>query len=199
MPEDLKLDPKHPACGETGHEEELGRYWGTRIGWGHYLTLPWRSVMNIDSAGYYVTTMPALLLFPLLLFLPYFWMRAGRWLRWLFLGTLFLVLQWVFLANGILWYGIGMFLGLGVGLEARVARAPDVPNRVLAGALLGLSLLACLGMRFWQFDQQRNLFEYVIGKADAPTMRERTIPHYDDIADLVVQRNRDIPLRSEER
>src|SRR3989338_6796313 len=28
-------------------------------------------------------SMPPLLLFPLLLFLPYFWMRAGRWLRWL--------------------------------------------------------------------------------------------------------------------
>ena len=195
LPEDLRVDPANEACSPSGKVEELDRYWGDRKGWSHYLTLPWRSVMNIDSAGYYVTTMPALLLFPLLLFLPYFWMRAGRWLRWLFLGTLFLVLQWVFLANGILWYGIGMFLGLAVALEALVARAPDVPNRALAGALLGLSLLACLGMRFWQFDQQRNLFEYVIGKADAPSMRERTIPHYDDIADLVVQRNRDIPLR----
>ncbi|MEK7217828.1 MAG: hypothetical protein AAB728_00005, partial [Patescibacteria group bacterium] len=84
LPPELKLDPNNTACQPTGGVEELDRYWGFRRGWGHYFTLPWRSVMNIDSAGYYVTTIPALLLFPLLLLLPAFWMRKGRWLRWLF-------------------------------------------------------------------------------------------------------------------
>ena len=195
MPEDLKLDPKHPACGETGHEEELGRYWGTRIGWGHYLTLPWRSVLNLDSAGYYVTTMPALLLFPLLLLLPYFWTRRGRWLRWMTIGTFFILLEWMFMANGIPWYGIGVFLGLMLGIEAFVARAPDALSRSLVGVLIAIALFSNFAHRFWQFDQQRNLFEYPIGRASAEVMRERTIPHYDDIAEIALELYRTQPDR----
>jgi hypothetical protein len=195
MPAELKVDPKHPFCGETGHEEELGRYWGTRIGWGHYLTLPWRSVLNLDSAGYYVTTMPALLLFPLLLLLPYFWTRRGRWLRWMMIGTLVILLEWMFMANGIPWYGIGVFLGLVLGIEALVARAPDVISRSLVGVLITIALFSNFANRFWQFEQQRNLLEYPIGRASAEVMRERTIPHYDDIAEIAVELYRTQPDR----
>ena len=69
LPEDLRVNIDDEACTPTGYKEELDRYWGFGKGWGHYLKLPWRSVMNLDSAGYYVTTMPGLLLFPLLLLL----------------------------------------------------------------------------------------------------------------------------------
>lgn len=195
MPEDLKIDPKHPACGVTGHKEEVDRYWGFRIGWGHYLTLPWRSVLNIDSAGYYVTTMPVLLLFPLLLLLPYFWTRRGKWLRWMTIGTFFILLEWMFMGNGIPWYGIGVFLGLMLGIEAFVARAPDVLSRSLVSTLITIALFSNFAHRFWQFDQQRNLFEYPIGRASAEVMRERTIPHYDDIAEIALELYRTKPDR----
>ncbi|TSC97130.1 MAG: Uncharacterized protein Greene101449_1293 [Candidatus Peregrinibacteria bacterium Greene1014_49] len=195
MPEDLKLDPKNPACGETGHEEELGRYWGNHIGWGHYLTLPWRTVLNLDSAGYYVTTMPALLLFPLILLLPYFWSRRGRWLRWMTISTFSLLLEWMFMANGVPWYGIGVFLGLVLGIEAFVARAPDAFSRSLVSVLIAIALFSNFAHRFWQFDQQRNLLEYPIGRASAEVMRERTIPHYDDIAEIAVELYRTKPDR----
>lgn len=196
LPEELQIDPQHALCQSTALTEELDRYWGFKSGWGHYLTLPWRTVMNMDSAGYYVTTSPALLLFPLLLLVPMFWMgRRHRWLRWLFVGTLFIVVQWVFLANGVPWYGLGMFFGLVVGLEALLALAPDAPNRWLAGALICIGLISCFGMRFWQFEQQRNLLEYSMGKASAETMLERTIPHYNNIADIVVTRNQQMDDR----
>lgn len=195
MPEELKLDSKNPSCGETGHEEELGRYWGSRIGWGHYLTLPWRSVLNLDSAGYYVTTMPVLLLFPLLLLLPYFWTRRGKWLRWMTIGTLFILLEWIFMANGIPWYGIGVFLGLVLGIEAFVARAPDGISRSLVGVFIAIALFSNFAHRFWQFEQQRNLLEYPIGRASAEVMRERTIPHYDDIAEIALELHRTQPDR----
>lgn len=195
MPEDMKLDPKHPACAVTGHKEEVDRYWGFHVGWGHYLTLPWRSVMNLDSAGYYVTTMPALLLFPLLLLLPYFWSRRGKWLRWMTIGTFFILLEWMFMGNGIPWYGIGVFLGLMLGIEALVARAPDPFSKYLVGALIVVSLLSNFAHRFWQFEQQRNLFEYPIGRASAEVMRERTIPHYDDIAEIALELYRTRPDR----
>lgn len=189
LPPELALDINHPTCTPTGTAEELDRYWGYGKGFMHYVTLPWRMVMNIDATGYYVTTMPALLLFPLLLLLPYFWNRKGRWLRWLFLGTLFILLEWMFMANGIPWYGIGMFFGFAVGLEALVMRAPDRPNKIIVSILIAISLFVTFGNRFWQFEQQRNLFEYAIGKISASALRERTIPHYDDIAAVVTDRH----------
>jgi len=191
----LVVDRSVPACTSTGREEELGRYWGFRQGWEHYLVLPWRTVMNIDSAGYYVTSSPSLLLFPLLLLLPLFWMSKGRWLRWLFVGTLFLIVQWVFLANGVPWYGIAMFLGLSLGIAALVVHAPDTLNRSMLWFLVAGGLLSCFAMRFWQFEQQRSLLEFPIGKVDAATMRERTIPYYDDITEIVLQRRIQIPDR----
>ncbi len=195
LPLELATDPNHKNCISTAGKEELDRYWGTHKGWSHYLMLPWRSVMNLDHAGYYVTTQSALLLFPLLLLLPFFWKTGGRWLRWMWVTTLFLLVQWVFFANGVPWYGIATFLGLVICLEALVAKAPDRLTRTVAGIFIVLSLLTCLGMRFWQFDTQKNLFEYPIGKISAETIRERTIPHYDDITDTVLQRRKLMPDR----
>jgi len=151
--------------------------------------------MNIDSAGYYVTTSPALLLFPLLLLVPFFWLGKGRWLRWLFVGTGFLVVEWVFMANGIPWYGIGMFLGLAIGLEVLIIKSPDKQNRFLATVLIAGSIVSCFAMRSWQHEQQMNLIEYPMGKASAGVMRERTIPHYDDITDILLERHANVDDR----
>jgi hypothetical protein len=151
--------------------------------------------MNLDSAGYYVTSYPALLLFPLLLLLPFFWMKQGRWLRWLFIGTLFMLVQWMFFANGILWYGLGMFFGIVVGLEVLIFRAPDMVSKSAASVLVGLSLLTCFAQRFWQYDSQLNLFEYAIGKISYEAIRERTIPNYDDIREMIEARGAAMPDR----
>ena len=195
LPSELVVDKSNPICTPTGGEEELDRYWGFGNGWGHYLTLPWRTTMNLDSTGYYVTTTPLLLFIPLLLLLPFFWMRRARWLRWLFIGTLFIVAQWMFLANGIIWYGIGMFLGLVVMIEVLVAKAPDAIGRSLLAVFIGIGILMMLAMRMWQYETQKNLLEYPFGKASAEVMVERTVPYYDDVADIVVKRNHDFPGR----
>ncbi len=194
LPQDLKVDDMGPACvGGTSKSEELDRYWGYGTGIGHYLGLPWRVVMNADSAGYYVTTVPALLLFPLLLLLPYFWTKRGRWLRWMFVATLFMVMQWAFFANGILWYGIGMFLGLALGMEALVSKAPDRSTKTVASILIGLSLFVAFANRFWQFESQKNLYAYPLGVVSAEAMEERTIPHYNVIRNIVMQRAEQMP------
>ncbi len=197
LPPELRPDLTNAACKNTSKTEEVDRYWGGGYGkgWGHYLTLPWRSVMNLDSAGYYVTTMPALLLFPLLLLLPFFWSKRGRPVRWIFAATLFMIFQWIFFANGIPWYGIGMFMGLVLGLEVLVFDAPNRSTKWLAGIFIALSLCMSFAMRFWQFDQQRNLLEYPMGKVSAEGIRKRTIPHYDIIRDTVLQRHASIPDR----
>ena len=192
---ELAVNREAPACKASGAKEELDRYWGFEQGIGHYLTLPWRTVMNLDSTGYYVTTLPILLLIPLLLLLPYFWSRQGRWLRWLLSATLLMLLQWMFLANGIPWYGVGILLGLVIGIEALTARAPDPQNRIAAGVMIALSLSIAFGMRFWQFEQQRNLFEYSMGKVSADSLRAITIPYYDPITETVVARNQSMPDR----
>ncbi len=189
LPVDLKLDQTHPACKGSARTEELDRYWGFGSGLSHYVTLPWRQVMNIDAFGYYVTLMPALLLFPLALLLPFFWFREKKWLRMMFAGTFIFLIQWMLVGNGIAWYGIGMFLGFAFILEAFVAYAPDQPNRSLAVFLLTMSIIVCLVNRLWQFDTQKNIFEYPLGKVNASGLREITIPNYDDIRESVVTRH----------
>ncbi len=189
LPADLRLDPENPACKSTSMKEELDRYWGDSKGLGHYLLLPWRSVMNIDTGGYYVTTIPALLLFPLLLLVPFFWKPEGKWLRYLWLTTGFVVFQWMFLANGVPWYGVGMFLGLTLLLEALLVYSPSRPVRIAMGTLIGLSLVLAFGMRLWQYEMQQNLLEYPMGKINGKALEMRTIPYYNDIATLAVSRH----------
>lgn len=195
LPKELQVDSKNPACVSTSKVEELDRYWGDYKGPWHYLGLPWRAVMNIDTYGYYVTLFPALLLAPLLLLSPLFWTRAGHWQRLLLGATVFMVLQWCFLANGIVWYGVGMFLGLVVLLETLAVTAPTVVTRWTAGLLLAASLLAGFSHRLWQFDIMQNIFEYPMGKVSASTMEERTIPHYDDIREDIQARAKATPDR----
>lgn len=193
LPPELKLDPNSAACKSSARTEELDRYWGFGNGIGHYLGLAWRQVMNSDSFGYYVTLMPALLLFPLLLLLPFFWSKEGKWLRLLFVGMAVFFAQWSLAANGVPWYGIGMFLGFAIGLEALIVHAPDSPNRSLFGFLIAMSIIICLANRLWQFDTQKNLFEYPLGKITASALREVTIPQYDDIRESVVTRHETMP------
>ncbi len=193
LPPELKIDPNHAACKSSARTEELDRYWGFGKGIGHYLGLAWRQVMNLDSFGYYVTLAPMLLLFPLLLLLPFLWSKEGRWLRLLFFGTIAFFIQWSLAANGVSWYGIGMFLGFAIGLEAFIAHAPDTPNRSLFRFLLAMSIIICLVNRLWQFDSQKNLFEYPLGKITASALREVTIPDYDDIRESVVTRHESMP------
>jgi len=189
LPADLKLDPNNAACKTSAKSEELDRYWGFDQGVAHYLILPWRQVMNIDAFGYYVTLVPVLLLLPLLLLVPVFWTEKGRWLRMLFAGTFVFLFQWIFVANGIPWYGIGMFLGFALALEAFVVYAPDVQNRYLLGFFIAASIMICLVNRLWQFDSQKNLFEYPLGKITAGALQEVTIPDYDDIRKSAVARH----------
>jgi hypothetical protein len=82
-----------------------------------------------------------------------------------------------------------MFLAFALILEAFVAWAPDHPNKYLFGTLITLSIIVCLVNRFWQFDSQKNLFEYPLGKISASALREVTIPEYDDIRESVVTRH----------
>lgn len=189
LPQDLKLNPHDAACLANARVEELDRYWGFSNGFSHYATLVWRQVMNTDAFGYYVTFIPALLLFPLLLLLPYFWGKEGRWLRYLCAGTAVFVVQWIFVGNGIAWYGIAMFLGLSIALEALVIRAPDDSNRWLFAIFIAASLSISLINRLWQFDSQKNIYEYALGKISGTAMQEVTMPDYNDISSDVVKRH----------
>ncbi len=195
LPPDLQLDRSNPACVSTSKEEELDRYWGDYAGPWHYLGLPWRAVMNTDTFGYYVTLAPMLLLFPLLLLVPAFWSRGNKWMRLLFGATVFMVVQWMFFANGIVWYGIVAFLGLALLVEAIAVRAPSKSTRIVTGVLIALSLVTSFAHRMWQFETMQNIFEYSLGKVTASAMEERTIPHYDDIRESIEARRAATPER----
>ncbi len=195
LPPELQVDSTNAACVSTSKSEELDRYWGDYQGIGHYAGLPWRAVMNIDTFGYYVTLIPGLLLVILMLLVPAFWSRSGRWMRLLFGATVFMVIEWTLLANGIVWYGVSMFLGLVLLMEALIVFAPTAATRRTAGTLVALSLLTAFAHRMWQFDMMQNIFEYPMGKVSATTMEERTIPHYDDIRDAIEERRAAAPDR----
>lgn len=186
LPEELAIDTSHSACQSSARVEELDRYWGNYQNIGHYLLLPWRSVMNTDINGYYVTSYAALLLAPLLLLLPLFWKKEEKWLRLLAGATAFLVIQWVFIGNGVVWYGIGMFGGL-VLMVALLTTSKSKPIAYTATSLVVLSILTAFGMRMWQFDIQKNMYEYQIGKMSAEVMAERTIPHYDNVREAIAE------------
>ncbi len=195
LPSELQPDLSSPACQSTGTAEELDRYWGSGTGPAHYLLLPWRTILNLDNGGYYVTTTPFLFLLPLLLLIPAFWLPGRRRLRWLAVFTLVQAVEWALLANGILWYGIGMFIGIVAMAEALLADSPDRRTRWIVGAFLGLSLLTSFSFRLWQFEMQGGSLEYVIGKVDADVVYAQTIPHYRDVAALVDSRAETIPDR----
>jgi hypothetical protein len=149
--------------------------------------------MNIDSQGYYLILSPLVLITLLLPLFPTFWKQ--RALRLLFFGTLFHGLLWIFVANGIPWYGIGMFLGFSIFAALLVTHAPDRSSRVVASVLFTASLLAVFTFRLWQFDMQRNLYEYSWGKASAKVLREMTIPDYDDVAEETLRLTQEHPDR----
>ncbi len=195
LPPALALDENHPACTNTGTAEELDRYWGSASGPSHYLLLPWRIVMNIDNGGYYVTTSALLLFLPLVLLMPAFWLRTNRRLRWLFMLTAMQTGLWVLLANGVLWYGLGMFIGVALLVEALLREAPDRRSRALMGVFVTISLLTSLGFRMWQFEMQAGSLEFVIGKVNADVVYAQTIPHYQQVAAAVVARAKQVPDR----
>ncbi len=138
-----------------------------------------------------------ILVYGILLFLSplggLFWRYEWRWLGYLYAGTGIFMIQWMFVANGVIWYGLGMFLGLALALEALIVASPDKQNRWLFSILIALSIIVCLLNRLWQFDTQKNIFEYPLGKISDTALREVTIPEYDDIRESVVSRHDSMP------
>jgi len=187
LPNNLQIDPNNIACTAPGGSEDLERYWGSHTGIKHYLTLPWRIVMNSDHSGYYVTTTFLLLFFPLLLLLPYFWRKQSSWLRWLWAITALAIIQWVMVAYGIPWYGIVMFVGLIVSVEVLLVKSPDYLNKTMMILFTIVALIVMWNLRLWQFESQRAMLEYPMGKVSAEALEERTIPHYDDITNRVTR------------
>lgn len=187
LPPDLALDPNHPACKGTAKQEELDRYWGYGRGVRHYLGLPWRLVMNLDSQGYYLTLSPLFLLFPLLFLLPFTWER--RWFFVLVVATLVYLLEFVLITRGIPWYAITLFFGLVLGLEVLLLHASTQALRFAMACLLALSLATAFSMRLWQFRMQRSFMEYAWGKSDAKILQEATVPDYDNIVQEVMRQS----------
>lgn len=191
----LALSTTNEACISTAKVEELDRYWGSSQGISHYLLLPWRTVMNSDSAGYYVTTMPILLLLPLLLLLPFFWLPKGKSIRWLAVATVCLVIMWIFTGNGVPWYGLPLFAGAVILVEAMYVFSPDLYSRFLMLFLIFCSLVSNTQNRLWKFDELRNTLDYGFGKISARALEATTINWYSEISNRILERRQTIPDR----
>ncbi len=86
-----------------------------------------------------------------------------------------------------------MFLGLALLLEALIVHAPDRATRIAASTVVGLSLFLAFGMRLWQFEMQKNLLEYPLGKISGAALEQRTIPWYGLVSQLVTDRHAKLP------
>ena len=195
LPPELAVDVDHANCTSTGRSEELDRYWGTDISVGRHLTLWWRTLVNLDVGGYYVSLIPALLLAPLILLLPGFWSAGARWARWLGIVTVVVLALWTILANGVPWYGIATLLGLLLALEYLAGTHAPRPVRYVAGAFLVASIAIALAMRLTQFANERVMLDYPLGKLSATAMQEVLVPHYADITDMALSRADSVPDR----
>ena len=195
LPADLAIDTAHANCQLTDRSEELDRYWGPDRGVERYSTLWWRTVMNLDVGGFYVTMFPAILLAPLVLLLTAFWSRELRWARWLAVFTGVLFVLWTFLANGVPWYGIGTLLGLLLGLEFLASRAVWRPVRISATLFVALSIVIALSMRFSQFEKERVILDFALGKQSANAIQEILAPSYSAVREIVLERVSTIPER----
>jgi hypothetical protein len=195
LPEELAVDLTSESCVGTAKNEELDRYWGYRTGLRHYLMLPWRSIMNLDIFGYYVTSYHFVLLLPLIFFVPWFWFKDQKVVRAILASTLLYSVFWIFLGNGVIWYGIGMFGGIVLILSALVNESP-LPTKTVFVGFVALSLISAFSLRLWQFQQQLPMFDYAYGRVDERILAERTIPHYDNIRSEVERMRKDQPDQS---
>ena len=76
-------------------------------------------------------------------------------------------------------------------------RLPDFWAHKSAAVPLAVSaaLLMMFAFRTWQYETQKNLLEYPMGKASAEVLTERTVPHYNDVANVVIERAKVFPDR----
>ena len=174
LPEALQVDRSHAYCSGELAWQEITRYQGKFKRWWHYLGLPWRIVMNRDVQGYYVTLSPLLLLLPLILLSSLFW--RDRFLKLLLSGTAFILFVWMFISYGVPWYGIGMFLGLAVLVEAFLHHSPTRSTRVITGILITISIAMSLSLRMDLFERQNTLHAYSRGEATAEELRKMFAP-----------------------
>ena len=181
LPKELAIDPKHSACVGTVREEELDRYWGEEKGIMHYLKIPWDTALNLHQKGYYITLSPLLIILPFLVLFPAFWKK--KYLRLMFFGTVFYVAVWTFAGNGIPWYGIGMFLGLSIAVDALVQCAPDRKTRTASWILIAIALIFSFSARLDLFSMQHGGLVYGWGEESVASRHEVNIPDYDDIAE----------------
>jgi len=195
LPEALAIDTTHASCLRTDRNEELDRYWGPDRGADRYGTLWWRTVMNLDVGGFYVTMFPAILLAPFVLLLPAFWKQEARWARSLALFTGLLLVSWTFLGNGVPWYGIGTLLGLLLGLELLISECTWRPIRIAAASFVALSITVALATRFNQFAGERVMLDYALGKQSAAAMQEVLAPSYGTIKEMVLEHASERPER----
>ena len=195
LPPELSLDLSHPACRATAEKEELGRYSGFDSGIGHYLSLPWRMIMNLDSVGFYLVTTPIFLLLPLMFFMPFFWSAQSGWLRRLAVITSIVMGLWILLADGIPWYGISMFLGFAIGVEVLVCRSTGRLAKGVFAFLAAVALFLLLAFRIGELERQKGLIDYHIGKYSGDTLIEGTFPGYKEVAATVYSRYQSNPQR----
>ncbi len=105
----------------SGVREELQRYIGYDEGWLLFLLLPFRATFNTTVVGMYVDAGYIWLALIPVLFLLVWFSSAATSERFLYFKLLTIAgtaywLLWLFMAQGVIWYGFGGFVFLGIWL-----------------------------------------------------------------------------------
>lgn len=175
------------TCKGTARTEELDRYLGYDKGIMRYLSLPWKVTMNTTVHGFYLDLSFLFLSFAplgLIVFLlrrkeynkqtqkiwqVLFLMGGASWIMWLFVG------------NGVIWYGIFGFILL-VPLTAYFFYENHTTSlKITAGVLVITSVITVTAFRGTKFGNHTTI-KYAYGIKNGLETVDSIVPNYRQIA-----------------
>lgn len=184
----LGVDTKQ--CKGTAFLEELDRYLGYDEGIMRYVSLPWKVTMNTTVHGFYLD-----LSFLFLSFVPFgvllFFLRKKDyqpekqkiWQALMLIGGA-AWLMWLFVGNGVIWYGIFGFI-LIIPLTAYFFYENQTLSlKIVTGMLVLLSVISVIALRGSKFGNGATI-SYTYGIQTGLQTVDTIVPNYRQIACIV--------------
>lgn len=182
-------------CSGTARTEELDRYLGYDKGIGRYLSLPWKMTMNTTVHGFYLD-----LSFLFLSFAPFglilIWIRRkekdednniSNWIPLILMGSASWIM-WLFVGNGVIWYGIFGFI-LMIPLTAYFFYENNTPAlKITTGAMVILSIFSVIALRGTKFANPTTI-RYAYGIYSGIETVDKIVPDYRHIVCKVTGQN----------
>ena len=175
------------SCKGTARIEELDRYLGYDKGISRYLTLPWKVTMNTTVHGFYLDLSFLFLAFAPLGLLIFCFFRKDINAEKRKLWTTLIIMgaaswsMWIFVGNGVIWYGIFGFILL-LPLSAFFFYENNTPAlKIVCGTMVILSLFTVIALRGTKFGNLSTI-RYAYGITNGLQTVDAIVPDYRKIS-----------------